>query len=375
MPDVGNLGTLLGDNDFAALMAALPLGALPPAIAVAVSGGGDSMALLHLLARWAKNLGGPRVKPGGKGRIEIHVLTVDHGLRPESKAEALQVAAWVHQLPVLGLNHVEARRAKTGVPRTHRSMAQSQGPCAEMTHTILTWRGVKPKTKISETARAKRYELMANYCRQHNIHHLFLAHTLDDQAETFMLRLAAGSGLDGLAAMQPVTTIKDDIHLCRPLLSVTHDQLLATLRAVGQDWIEDPTNQNLDYARPRLRAARDVLEREGLTPKRLATTAMRLGRARLALAWAADQAWIRVKTTATGLELDRVIWATWPGDVQIRVLARAVQTMGGKAARLEQIEALWHDYTVASPSATIRRTLAGAIVTLGPKRLTLKIEP
>jgi tRNA(Ile)-lysidine synthase len=349
-------------DEFAGLMGALAVDLTAiQNIAVAVSGGGDSMALLHLLARWVP------------ASVTVHVLTVDHGLRPESKTEAKQVAAWVQNM--LGI-----------------------------IHQTLTWRGVKPTTKIAETARAKRYDLMAAYCRQHNIRHLFLAHNLDDQAETFLLRLSAGSGPDGLSGMRGIERLAIDMLILRPLLSVSHERLLATLRAAGQDWVEDPTNVNQDYARPRLRAARDVLAREGLTPERLAATADRCARARDSVAWAVDQAWRQVMPTRAvslmkvgaqkmnqswapacagdttldleSLKIDRMIYESWPDDLQIRVLMRAIATVAVKAPRLHQVEALWADLRAAAPTASrpVRQTLGGAVITAGVKGVAIKRE-
>jgi tRNA(Ile)-lysidine synthase len=404
------------DTAFARMMAALPVADLGAGdVAVAVSGGGDSMALLYLLSRY---MAGRNLGPGascGKGLsdqvrkpITLHALTVDHGLRVESGREAKQVATWVKEL--------SSRAKRSGDPgpsSVHRPqkvparapVGLGRDDTSIITHKTLTWRGAKPKTRIAETARAKRYELMAEYCRKHAIRHLFVAHTLDDQAETFLLRLSAGSGVDGLACMRGVDVLsppcppltgedkrrrgRDDILVMRPLLSVTHDQLLATLRAAGQGWIEDPTNQNPAYARPRLRAARDVLVREGLTPERLAGTAARMARARDTIAWAVDYAWqvvvesqgadrlLPLKGGGQGggeVRIDRTVFDTWPDDIQMRVLMRAVVSVGRKVPRLEQIEALWADMQVAAPVRTWRRTLAGAVITRGAKIVKITLE-
>ncbi|MCB1721002.1 MAG: tRNA lysidine(34) synthetase TilS, partial [Alphaproteobacteria bacterium] len=128
-------------GNFEETLEALGVGGAGP-IAVAVSGGPDSMALCWLLSRWAVERG-----------VKIHVLTVDHGLRPEAAEEAIQVGAW------LG------------------------GWSQQVEHHILRWK-TPADTAIQEEARKARYGLMAEYCRVHDIRHLFLAHHRDDQAET-----------------------------------------------------------------------------------------------------------------------------------------------------------------------------------------------
>ncbi len=329
---------------------------IPSRLGIAVSGGGDSMALLRLIAQWAV-VHAPK--------IHIHVLTVDHGLRAESKAEAKQVAAWVKKF--------------------------------RFKHKILMWVGDKPKTKIAEAARAKRYQLMADYCHAHQIMHLFLAHHADDQAETVLMRLAAGSGVDGLAGMERVSLYQqvpsrrrpgsrefldsglrrddtlpcgdDTVYLCRPLLSVSHDRLLETLRAAGQKWIEDPSNTNQKSARVRVRTARDVLAAEGLTADRMGKLAIRVSRARDVLNAVADRAWddeVQVDTVTRTVTMLRDDYDGWFTDTQIRVITRVIETVSGRAARMEQVEDVVDAFAIPGDK-TIRRTLAGCIMTRGAK--------
>ncbi len=145
---------------------------------LAVSGGPDSVALMHLARRWAKLT--------GRDPASLAVVTVDHGLRSESASEAAFVAG---EARALGLAH----------------------------HT-LPWAGEKPKTGIQAAARQARYDLLAEYCAQRSIGCVAVAHTADDQAETFLMRLRRGSGVDGLAAMAAVSE-RGAITLVRPLLS------------------------------------------------------------------------------------------------------------------------------------------------------------
>jgi tRNA(Ile)-lysidine synthase len=181
-----------------------------PFVAVAVSGGPDSLALTILGDRWA------RARDG-----EVCALTVDHRLRPESAAEAELVAGW----------------------------------CAEraIRHETLFWEGEKPATGIQEAAREARYRLLAGWCREHGCLHLLTAHHREDQAETYLIRRRAGSGVDGLAAMSAVREICG-CRVVRPLLGTPRARLAALLEAERQPFITDPSNSNPRFERARLRA-------------------------------------------------------------------------------------------------------------------------
>ena len=207
------------------------------AVAVGVSGGADSLALLLQLDAF--------LRPQGR---RVIALTVDHGLRTESRAEAEYVA-------------------KLAAER-------------QIEHHILTWVGQKPETGIEETARAARYGLLCDWCRDHGIGTLAVAHHLLDQAETFFMRLQRGSGLNGLCGMAPLSE-KNGIRLIRPFLQVHPERLKEFLRKSGIDWAEDPSNQCDDYLRvrarkflPQLAAALDI------TPERIADTMSVLARSR-----------------------------------------------------------------------------------------------
>ncbi len=229
----------LSPERFAGLMARLGPFERAPHLAVAVSGGPDSLALTLLLAEWAHNRNG-----------RVDALTVDHRLRAESTAEAEQVGRWLAPLP--------------GV-----------------THRILPWTGPKPDSGIQAAARAARYWLLSAYCRDHAILHLCVAHHRDDQAETHRLRAGHGSGTLGLAGMSAVRPL-DGVRLLRPLLSVAKPELLALLAAREQSWISDPSNSNPAFERVRLRATADTetaahdiaaLHRLGLERQRLESAA------------------------------------------------------------------------------------------------------
>jgi tRNA(Ile)-lysidine synthase len=310
----------VGAEEFDASMAGLGPFERRPALAVGVSGGADSLALALLAAAWAERRGGA-----------VTALTVDHGLRPEAAAEARQVARW------LGARGIAHRR--------------------------LLWRGTKPRQNIQAAARSARYALLTEWCRSRGILHLALAHHLDDQAETLLLRLGRGSGLDGLAAMAPVAELPE-LRLLRPLLDVPRARLIATLEAAGQPWIEDPSNLDTAYARVRLRGLAPALAAEGLTAERLAATAGRLGRARAAL----EAAVAALLVAATALDpagycrVDRAALSTAPDEIALRALGRVLMTVGGRrySPRLDGLERLLA--AVRAGALGGGRTLAGCRV-------------
>lgn len=303
-----------------------------PLVAVGVSGGADSLALTLLLDRWV----------GGRGGA-VRALTVDHGLRPESAAEAERVGAWL---------------AARGIA-----------------HSVLRWEGAKPAAGIQAAARAARHRLLADHCAAHGILHLALAHHRDDQAETVLMRIARGSGVDGLAGMAPVRA-GGAVRLIRPLLDVPRARLVATCRAFGQPWIEDPSNGSPAYARGRLRTAAELLAAEGLTPGRLADTARRSARARRALEEGA--ATLLAATVAVHPEgwatLDPARLTAAPEELGLRALARTLAAVGGqvyapKAAGLERL------FAELAGGLAAARTLGGCVIVPRRGRLLVAREP
>jgi tRNA(Ile)-lysidine synthase len=313
---VGDAAPALDAVAFAALLA--PLGPFEncPRLAVAVSGGADSLALCLLADGWARARAG-----------SVVALTVDHGLRVEAADEAARVGSWL---------------AERGIP-----------------HHILKWQPPAGLRNLQAAARAARYELLFGWCEAAGVLHLLTAHHLEDQAETLLLRLARGSGLDGLAGMAPCRETAV-CRLLRPLLPVPRARLIASLRQAGQGWIEDPSNRNDAYARVRLRGSAGLLAREGLSPARLAATARRLGRARAALEdgvarLLADT--IRLHPAGFAeLAADRL--AAAPAEIALRALARLAATIGGAdhPPRLERLERL---FAALKNGLEGGRTLAG----------------
>ncbi len=323
----------LGSREFNELMAAFGPFERAPVVAVAVSGGPDSMALCTLADRWACDRGG-----------RVQALVVDHGLRPESADEAARVAGW---LEGLGIGHA-----------------------------VLPWKGPKPASRIQAAARAARYRLMDVWCRAAGVLHLLLAHHQDDQAETLLLRLDRGSGLDGLAAMAGAVE-RPGLRLLRPLLRVPAARLRATLEARGLAWVEDPTNRDRRFARVRLRQLMPVLANEGVGASRLGGTASALGRAR----WIMDAA---VTAFLAGAVTPHPAGFCWldvgrygdaPGEVARRALIRLLLCLGGglyppRSDRLERLHR-----TLAGGAFEAGRTLGGCRILPRSRGVLICREP
>ena len=279
----------LDDRAFAHLMA--PFGPFEPAplLALAVSGGADSMALALMAAAWAGTRGGEAV-----------ALTVDHRLRPESGAEAAAVA-----------NALNGRGIR---------------------HEILTLGACLPAAGVENAARAARYKALTERCRSLGALRLLTAHHADDQAETVLLRLSRGSGPDGLAGMAPARNL-GDVMLLRPFLSVTPDRLRATCTAAGLAWFDDPTNAGDGNARGRLRRVGGLLAAEGLTARTLARAAGRAAAQRRLLdRLTADLLGSAVALSPWGYaDIDPAPFAAADPELAGRGLARVLATVGGGA--------------------------------------------
>jgi tRNA(Ile)-lysidine synthase len=198
----------------------LPFLAMPPqktVFAVAVSGGSDSVALALLTKQWCDR--------HAAQNATVIALTVDHRLRPESTAEAEQVAKWMAQYPI--------------------------------PHRILTWQhdGIATLTgNLLAEARKARYQLLSDYCTQHALTALLIGHSEDDQAETIALRQERRAGAVGLAGIS-ARSIWAGIPVLRPLLATSRHILQEFLTANHQPWLSDPSNENPHFARIRIRQA------------------------------------------------------------------------------------------------------------------------
>jgi tRNA(Ile)-lysidine synthase len=304
-------------------------------VLLAVSGGPDSMALMALAACL-------------ENPSPLAVATVDHGLRPGSAAEAALVA--------------EAAAA-LGLP-----------------HKTLAWTGPKPATGLQEAARAARYALLAAEARRLGFSHVATAHHADDQAETVLMRLAAGSGIAGLAGMRAQSE-RDGLALLRPLLGIDKARLVATCAARGLPFVRDPSNADPRYGRTRARATLEALSGEGLSAPRLARLAARAARADEALLQMTERALAEAGLHRTGC----VAQADWrrlagqPEEIRLRALGALVRDAPGDGhpLRLERLEGLLAAVDAAAAQGMrLRRSIGGKIATLqSGGRLTVTNAP
>ncbi|MEM6812107.1 MAG: tRNA lysidine(34) synthetase TilS [Pseudomonadota bacterium] len=302
---------------------------------IGISGGPDSLALAHSLIEFFPDK-------------ELYFFTVDHDLRESSEQEAQDMAAWIQSLKKDNLHH----------------------------H-ILKWEGEKPKTAILEKARQVRYNLIFKFCEQNNIQNLFLGHHQDDQAETFLIRLAKGSGIDGLSSMRDISENDHNILLARPFLNLRKKNLTEYCDKYNLPYINDPTNENDSYLRPRLRSSMGILEGEGLSVERLSKTAKRLSRANKALENFVDQAQqdiLHVQNNKIILNLQTYL--SLEEEIALRLLSRSLEKFRIDAVyrvRMEKLEdlfeALWHDHQNFKP-----RTLGQSLIRIDHKKDELIIE-
>lgn len=255
-------------------------------LGVAVSGGGDSVALMHLLADH-RAAGGP----------EPVVVSLDHGLRPEAAAEVAGVA---RAAAALGLSH-----------------------------TTLVWRGWDGRGNLMQAARQARYRLIADWARGAGLPAVALGHTADDQAETFLMRLARGAGVDGLSGMAPERVANDMLWL-RPLLATTRAELRDWLTLRGIGWIDDPTNDDAAYQRVRTRAAFAALAPLGITAAGVAAVTAHLREVRAALIAQTHAAAVAcTRVDAGDVVIDRAGLAALPAEIRRRLLSHALRWIAG----------------------------------------------
>ena len=326
------------------------------AVVLAVSGGPDSVALMHLVADW---------KAQRAERLpDVVVATVDHAVRDGSAMEALQVGVWA---------------GTRGLP-----------------HQCLTNVGTKPDAPFSQAwARGVRYRLLEEFALQRATTRpdarsiaIVTAHHRDDQAETVLMRLARGTGIDGLGAIRPRVTIKEagqgqaQLDLVRPFLSLPKTALRAYLDEQGHCWIEDPSNSLERFERVRLRQRSEARAELGLDDARLALTAMRAQRATDAL----DALfWREVDTACTGRQLilsplgfariERDWFVTLPTELRMRLMSRLLQVIGGSARPLSlgALESAAEQF-LGDQIGRQGFSLAGALVDMKGQRILLMRE-
>lgn len=273
---------------FTNLLSKLDIFESAPRVAVGVSGGPDSLALVFLLNKWVREKGGSLI-----------ALIVDHGLRPESCVEA-------HEVSII---------------------LQAQG----ISSVLLSWKGEKPSQRIQESARLARYKLLEAYCWEQGIFHLFIAHHKEDQAETFLARIGKKSGLTGLCAMNIVEERWFGC-LIRPLLYISKEDLICFLKSEDIPFFIDPSNLKEQFERVRLRQYAATLQKVNITSEAIMGVIEKL-----------QQANNDIEETVSIAYLESVFfspfgWAEillssflkFTKEVQYRLLEGILQTIGGR---------------------------------------------
>lgn len=295
---------------------------------LAVSGGPDSIAMLGLLGA-AKALLPP-----------LAVVTIDHGLRPEATHEAKTVAEFAAAL--------------------------------RLSHKTLRWHGPSRGKVSQEAARKGRYALLCGEARLIGASHLVTAHTLDDQAETVLMRLSRGSGTAGLSGMR-INIERGSLRHLRPFLGVPKARILASCVENGWLYAKDPTNHDPHYARTRLRTLMPLLAHEGLTAERLGTLAARARRGDEALELVSGRVYEEALSYRApdggAVRLKAASLVSEPFEIALRMLRMAIEEMNpGNEAQKEALE----DKPIPlAKLETVLRSLRMAITEERPLRTTL----
>jgi len=302
-------------------------------LGLAVSGGPDSLALMLLAAEWAKS----------DGRPDLVVYSVDHGLRAEAADEVAKV---LDEASRLGLT--------------------ARG---------LRWVGSKPETGVQAAARKARYRLLAEAMRADGAEYILTAHHLGDQAETILMRLAHGSGIEGLRGMDRFTEV-EGCRIFRPLLGLDPEQLAEIVKAAGLTPAADPSNIDRHYERVRWRQMMPVLEELGLDLHRLGDFAGRMADADALIAAEAERAFATLVHLGpdADAELPHAGVAVLNRAVAVRLLGRVLRIVGGdrKPHALGALETLYGKLSQRVPLRA--STLHGCVVESDGMTISIKPE-
>jgi len=317
----------IGAEEFSALMRGFA--PFSKKIALAVSGGPDSMALAYCVQKW--------------GKADCIAFIVEHGLREESATEAKEVKKRLHKL----------------------------GVSAE----ILTWRHGEIRSRLHEVAREARYRLLIDACKKHGVKDLLMAHQAEDQAETVLMRLAKGTGIDGLAGIPPQSR-RDDIRILRPLLSFSKNRLIATCKKARIQTVTDPSNAKAKYARGRLRKIMPLLDKEGLTIERLTALSNRAREAKDALDGATHDFLNKSAHIEIGgfVLLDREALRSIPRAIAMRALGACLRFVheGEHPPDYDSLASVV-DMLLGESGKT--RTIHGCMISPSEKQVTILREP
>lgn len=302
-------------------------------LGLAVSGGPDSLALLLLAAEWVREEGHP----------ELIVYSVDHGLRAEAADEVAMVLADARRL---GL------RARS-----------------------LRWDGSKPETGVQAAARKARYRLLAAAMREDGAEYVLTAHHLGDQAETILMRLAHGSGIEGLRGMDRFSEV-EGCRIYRPLLGLDPQQLGEVVEAAGLTPAADPSNVDRHYERVRWRQLMPALAELGLDMHRVGDFAVRMADADALISGEAERAFAALVHFGPegDAELPHAGVAVLNRAVAVRLLGRVLRIVGGdrKPHALGAVEGLYDKLSRRTPLRAA--TLHGCIVESDGMTISIKPE-
>ena len=282
-------------------------------VAVAVSGGSDSLALVISISRIFPN---------------VLAIMVNHNLRPTAAQEIAQTAATLEKF---GIKYV-----------------------------IKEWDG-NVKKNLENDARNARYKLLIDTCKAQKIKYLCIGHHANDQVETFFLNLARGSGLDGLCAM-PVVKMAENVAIIRPMLDLAKEVCRSYLRALHVDWCEDESNQDRHYKRNNIRFLLEQIEDKNLILQRTKQTIKTLQEAKFALDEIVDTAINRIiSQDKNGISFARNDFMRLTPYIQKSVLTRCIMNVSGRTykLRLYQIENVVESI---KSRKNFKRTLAKCLV-------------
>lgn len=250
-------------------------------LAVAVSGGVDSVCLLHWLH---------------KSNMDITALHVNHHLRDAANEEEQYVVSTCKALNI---------------------------PCV-----VFHWTDDKPESGLEAAARDARYRFMTDWCVAHDIDALMIAHQADDQIETFLMNLARGSGVSGLSAMRRVS-YRDSVQIVRPLLDVFRSELIDYCDEHNIRYYHDEMNEDENYTRVKIRKNRHLLsDCLGICDSRILLAIQNLSRARDALDMDVDSRVRSVLYDGWALFSDSFLFDV-PADIGLKSLGLLIQTIGG----------------------------------------------
>ena len=297
---------------------------------VAVSGGPDSLALVALTKAYSYTK-----------KTKFHYVLVNHNIRKNSAQEARQVKN------LLKKNKINLKIISN--KKTITSNVQSQ-------------------------ARNTRYEILSNYCKRNKINTLLTAHNLEDQVETFFIRLSRGSGLKGLSSMSSLSKISNKVNLYRPLLDTKKNFLVKISKNVFGKYFKDPSNKNLKYLRTKVRNLKKHLKKSGIEYEQIIKSINNLALSKLTL----DKYFNKIFTDLIKKNKKEILvnfekFKVLNNDVKIAVINEAIKKIKNNYynPRSKKVENLIQNIEKTNFKSS---TLGGCIFRLKKGNLCLKNE-